>query len=414
MRNINDVIKAGMCLGCGICTYSDQVEKMTFSDTRFQKIPVLKDKNNGDKLAFEICPGKGYNIIEESRNLYGEAKYDLELGHIYNHHAVCSNDSEILKNASSGGIMTHAAIYMLEHNHVDRVLTTYFEFDNGVSTKCFLAKNRGEILQSQGSKYCPVDLSEAIQEIKLNNYRVAVIGTPCQIAGIRKIQRIDEDFNRKVIITIGNFCGGIKSFKNINLIARRKGINPRNITSFRFRGNGQPGSMLIKESSGKTIEIPYPAYVGLNGLSKHLRCHLCVDATAELADLACGDAWVPRFLKDAKPWSVLITRSKKADDVIKAMKESGLITTMSISSEEIKRSQHENLTSKKIRQKSRFLLYRALGFRIPSFDGGYYENKLNLWTEIKVFSKHRIRYILELLNLYNITYKLRQFLKAPK
>lgn len=206
-------------------------------------------------------------------------------------------------------------------------------------------------------------------------------------------------------MTIGNFCGGIKNYDNINIIAKRRGMNPNKISFFRFRGNGQPGSMLIQEHSGKQTEVPYPNYVGLNGLSKHLRCHLCVDATGELADIACGDAWLPRFLNDPHPWSIIITRNKKADDVIKEMIGDHAITTDTISPDEIKLSQHENLRSKKIRQKSRYFLYRQLGFQLPSFDGGYFDNEVDLWTEGKVFAKHTTKELLERLHLFYLLYK---------
>jgi len=405
MKDISEVISNGLCIGCGVCAYSDLINKTAFSKKHDQNIPVLNSENCNDQLAFDICPGKGYKILAESNNLFNNVQYDLEIGHIFNQYAAYSNDKEIMKNASSGGMMSQIAIYLLEEKIVDRVLTTQFRYDSGVKTKCILAKDKGEILHSQGSKYCPVDLSEVIREIKYKKFRVAIIGTPCQIAGIRRIQQRDIEFKRKVIFTIGNFCGGIKRFDNINLISRIKGIDPFNIDFFRFRGDGQPGSMMIKEKGGKTIEIPYPKYVGLNGLSKHLRCHLCVDATAELADVACGDAWLPRFLKDPDPWSVVITRNQETDILMKKMIESNKITVQSISIEEIKTSQHENLYSKKIRQKSRFYLYKILGYTLPSFDGGYHDNKIKIWTEIKVYSKHKIKYILEVMHLFNFVYR---------
>jgi coenzyme F420 hydrogenase subunit beta len=406
MNDIGEVIKKGLCIGCGVCSFSDPIKKMTFSEKHSQYIPLLTDSNKSDKLAFMICPGKGYNIVEESRNLYNHSQYDLELGYINKLYAAFSNDRQILEKASSGGIMSHLAIYLLENGIVDRVLTTQFSYETEPRTVSILAKSKEEILQSQGSKYCPVDISMAIKEIRNNNYVVAIIGTPCQIAGIRNIQRNDSSFSNKIYITIANFCGGFKSYTNIRLIAKRKGIDPKRIVFFRFRGNGQPGSMLIEESTGKKVEIPYPKYVGLNGIPKHLRCHLCVDATGELADIACGDAWLPKFLKDINPWSVIITRNTKADNLVKKMQDLNMITTQTISPAEIKSSQHENLNSKKIRQKSRSYLYKLLGFTLPFFDGGYYDNKIKLWLEIRVFSKHKLKSLLEKLHIFNIAYKL--------
>jgi coenzyme F420 hydrogenase subunit beta len=406
MKNLEGIVKKGLCIGCGICAYSEEIGKTVYSEKRDQFIPLITKENKRDELAYNICPGKGYNIIEESEILFKSAKYDLELGRVFDQYAAFSNDKQILERASSGGIMSHIAIFLLESKTVDRVLTTQFSYEGEPRTVCILAKSREEILQSQGSKYCPVDLSNAIREIKNNDYCVAIIGTPCQIAGIRNIQKIDQSFNKNIFITIANFCGGFKSYNNIRLIAKRKGIKSNKIKFFRFRGNGQPGSMLIEETTGKKIELPYPKYVGLNGISKHLRCHLCVDATGELADLACGDAWLPRFLEDINPWSVLITRNEKADDLVKRMRESNMITTQSISLEDIKKSQHENINSKKVRQKSRYYLYKILGFTLPSFDGGYHENKIKIWTEIKVYTKHKIKSLLEKLHLFQLVYKI--------
>ena len=405
MQNIDDVVKSGLCLGCGICTYSGAIEKTVYSKTRDQFIPLITKENKNDSLAYKLCPGKGYNIIGESKSLYNSPNYDLQLGFIYNQYAAYTNDNKVLKNASSGGVMTQIAIYLLENNLADRVLTTHFIYTSGPQTVCILAKSKDEIISSQGSKYCPVDLSEAINEIKNNEYRVAVIGTPCQIAGIRNIQKSDEGFSSKIVLTIANFCGGFKSYNNINLLAKRKGISFDQITNFRFRGNGQPGSMLIEDKSGKKVEMAYPKYVGLNGEQKHLRCHLCVDATGELADIACGDAWVPRFLEDKHPWSVILTRNKLADDLIMRMIDQKIITTNEITVPEIKYSQRQNLASKKVRQKSRFFLYKRLGYEIPFFDGGYFDNKLNLFTEIQVYTKHKAKHLLEKLNLFYFFYK---------
>ena len=400
LQCVDDVVKAGLCIGCGVCAYSDAIGAMQYSHKQEQYVPVLTDGNGNDAFGFALCPGKGYNIIADSQGLFDEARYDLELGYVYSHCAAFSNDREVMANASSGGMMTQIAIFLLESGIVDRVLVTDFTYGPAPRAACILAKSRSEILGAQGSKYCPVDLSNAVREIKNNSYKVAVLGTPCQIAGIRNIQKNDAAFCEKVVMTIATFCGGVKSYRNVDLLARRHGIDPKGVTFFRFRGNGQPGSMLIRESGGRAAEVPYPQYVGHTGLSKHLRCHLCVDATGELADIACGDAWVPRFLKSPNAWSVVIARSRRAADLIETMAWKGIITTAGISLEEIKSSQRENLRSKKVRQKSRRRLYRALGFTLPSFDGGYDDNGVSIALEVKVLLKHRVKELLEDVRLF--------------
>lgn len=405
MRTVDDVVKSGLCIGCGVCAYSDAVGQMAYSKRIAQHVPVITSANKRDPVAFALCPGKGYDIVAEAEQRYPASSYDIRLGRTYGRYAAYSNDSEVLRNASSGGVMSQIGIYLLERNIVDRVLTTAFTYDGEPRTVARLASSRGDILRSQGSKYCPVDLAEAIRDIRDGPYRVAIIGTPCQIAGIRNIQKHDRSFNSKIVFTIGNFCGGIKSYRNIALLAERRGIEPSKISFFRFRGNGQPGSMRIEEESGKTADVPYPQYVGLNGISKHLRCHLCVDATGELADFACGDAWIPRFLEDVHPWSVVLTRNTAADDLMLDMIRENVITTTPIAHEEVILSQRENLRSKKVRQKSRRFLYRRLGFHLPSFDGGYVDNRIDVWTELKVLFKHRVKGWLEAVHLFSLAHR---------
>ncbi len=89
------------------------------------------------------------------------------------------------------------------------------------------------------------------------------------------------------------------------------------------------------------------------------------------------------------------------------------LTTAEVSLEEIKTAQRENLTSKKTRQKSRYCLYRLLGYSLPSFDGGYRENQLLLLTEFKVFLKHRFKRLLEQLNLFPLVHRMFKWHSRP-
>jgi coenzyme F420 hydrogenase subunit beta len=98
------------------------------------------------------------------------------------------------------------------------------------------------------------------------------------------------------------------------------------------------------------------------------RCLFCIDATAELADFACGDAWVDRYLQDAFAWSIVLARSAAAEDVLRQMSSRGELKCDPISPEEVIRSQRSNLQSKKRRQRKRMALCRLLGVRVPVWD----------------------------------------------
>ena len=230
--------------------------------------------------------------------------------------------------------------------------------------------------------------------------KIAIIGTPCQIAAVRLLQEKNPDLNDKIKLTIANFCGGYRDYRETERLFQISEIKKKDINFFSYRGKGQPGYMTVESNDKKTVNLPYPDYARLTGYTKYSRCRLCVDATGELADLSFGDAWIERFLKTKKKWSFYISRSTFAEEVLNDMLEDGLFEYKEISVEELIKSQTGNLSTKKERQNSRFKLYKKLGYTLPSFDGGYNKEKLNLKLELKVFASQKIMYIFEKMKVY--------------
>ena len=399
MKDISDIVKSGLCLGCGFCTVKGNYE-MKYSESRGMYLP--QQIQSSDNSEFQICPAKGYPIIKMSEELYTtDGCYSIDLGYVCRQLAVSSLSEKVLKNASSGGIMTHILLYLLEQKIVEKVVVTMFVFtENGPRTKTFFTDSIEDILNSQGSKYCPVNMDSFIQELNEHKHeKFAFVGTPCQIAALRKMQQSNL-VSKNLVLTIGNFCGGFKNYNNIRKIAQRHGVDYKKINYFRFRGNGQPGNLLMIDSNEHIYQTNYPSYAGYTGYSKILRCHLCVDVTAELADIACGDAWIDEYLKDEKPWSVAICRNKFAAEIVHNMEKEHIIVTREITDKEICYSQRQNIKSKKYRYISRNKLYRTLGYELPAFDGGFQPIGFPMIVEIKIFFVHRLKECIERLGLY--------------
>jgi coenzyme F420 hydrogenase subunit beta len=407
MKSIHDVIKSGLCLGCGVCRYEDSLGDMIYSWKWGRYLPELRDSGVEKAAAvFAVCPGKGYSIIARAKELYeNDALYNIDLGYVHKVFAVHSNSDTILKSASSGGIITELAFYLLKKKIVEKAVVTKFVYtQEGVRTKTVLTNSYDDLLEAQGSKYCPVNISEVLKEMECFNGKVGFIGTPCQVAGVRSLQKETQKLQGNKIITIANFCGGYKDYNNIRRLAKIQGIKYEDISYLRFRGGGQPGSLVMSDLSGKRIQIPYPKYVGYTGYSRLLRCRLCVDATAELADVACGDAWLPRFENTPSPWSIVITRNSFASRIIEQMIEDRVITAEPITLQEVLESQKLNIRSTKYRQTSRMRLYKMLGYKVPAFDGGYRSERTSLTTEITVYIKHKLTLFLESIGIYYLVY----------
>jgi coenzyme F420 hydrogenase subunit beta len=412
MRSINEVVKSGLCLGCGLCTFDKSIEKTVFDNKRGQFVPYFKNEAIDNKTTIDVCPGKGYDIKNMSEQLFPGQNYSSLIGYYHKNLVGQSLDKEILGNASSGGIMTQLCLYLLDTKLVDKVIVTKFVYTTeGPVTKTFVTNQREEIIKSQGSKYCPVDISAIINEILSGNEKFAYIGTPCQVAGIRKLQKYNTSLRRNLFLAVANFCGGFKNYNNIKLIAKRSNIAYKDINLFNFRGGGKPTSLLMKDLTGKVAKIPYPDYVSYTGINGHLRCRLCVDATGELADISCGDAWLEKYKNNSDQWSFVICRSRFSYEIINEMKNLGYITAAEVESDEIIKSQNMNLNSKKVRYRTKFKIYHILGYKIPIFDGGYLDEYSSFIREIRIFLVGGLKSLLENIGLYWFLYR---FLKKIK
>jgi coenzyme F420 hydrogenase subunit beta len=350
------------------------------------------------------CPGKGYPIQSLSSELFSQSEniyyHDL-LGYYNDIFGLKSKNLDYLKFASSGAVIPTVIDYTLNNNLVDAVLTsemTYSEF-GPIALPIWITDSKMITKNVQGSKYMPIPLLSELEK-GLNLYKkIAVVGTPCQIAALRiYFKNVDCETQRKLVFTMSNFCGGFRDFRESERIISIFKFKLKDLIDFRFRGNGHPGFMSIEDNARK-VKLPYPDYSGLTGVHKMKRCKLCVDATGELSDLSFGDAWLPHL--SGKGFSIVMSRSEIGQNLIRDMVLEGCFEFVAVSEGEVLTSQRGNLETKKIRQRSRNILYRILLKRIPKFDGGFRKEKINILFELKVIFSQNIKPYFFKYKLYN-------------
>lgn len=358
-----------------------------------------------DSVEFECCPGRGYSIVALGGTLFPEATCsDIDLGRYIELFAGYSSQEHIARGATSGGIMTAIAEHLLETGRVTGVVATRTCYTTrGPRSNTFLADSIDGLIQAQGSKYCPTPALAILKQLERAKGPVAFIGTPCQIAGLRMLQGKYRSLMDKIYMMIGSFCGGYRDLRETDTLIRRVGIRPSDVIAFRYRGGGQPGAMMIESREGQRVVLPYPDYMRRTGFIKTKRCRLCVDATAELADISCGDAWLDRFLwESSRQWSIAIVRSTRAREVVSELSASGRLHRTVITAEEVKQSQSYNIASKKVRYEAKTRFYRGIGSATPEFDGGFRRSQGGVLKELNVFVRQHVIHCLEVMGLYPV------------
>jgi coenzyme F420 hydrogenase subunit beta len=212
--------------------------------------------------------------------------------------------------------------------------------------------------------------SEAFRGVK----SVAVIGKPCDIAGLRRLQLAAPERLPKDIIFLSFLCAGTPAVEGTNSVVRSLGGDPEHLVEVRYRGNGWPGQFIARTLAGQVLDTSYEESWGQH-LNRYLhdRCKLCVDGTGAYADVVAGDAWLadergyPRF-ENSPGLSAILTRTHVGERLLLDAEADGAIAAVASMPAALSRQQPYQV------ERRIFAAYRGLGFRIagrrtPSFPG---------------------------------------------
>lgn len=369
---VDKVIKNKLCTNCGTCIsvcptgaiYCKQGE------SNFE-IKLEKKKCNHCGLCLRVCPGQEVDFENLNKNLFGEdheIRHDSNLGYFRDCYLGYAKDSNIRSQCSSGGVVTSILIYLLKNKFIDGVLVTTMDSQRPLISKPFITYSETEIIEARGSKYTPVVLNQCLSEIiKSEKKKFAVVGLPCHIHGIRKLQDINPILKEKIKVCLGIMCGQGVNFSGTKFVLKQLGLKDDDVKSFRYRGDGWPGNITAISSDGQIKKIPYlqASRTFSMGFFTPERCFLCSDLTNELADISFGDAWMSRLMKRKSGINCVIARTKTGRELIR--KTSQTIFYKTVDSDSIVESQKIKLFCKKESHKLLAVAAKFLGLGIPRY-----------------------------------------------
>ena len=411
-NTIEKVTIAELCTGCGTCR-----AVCPFDAIRMEKgkkgiyLPKLNEKCTKCGLCLEACPGYEVDFDWLNLEFFGRKSKNSILGNYLRCYTGYATDFRLRYNSSSGGIVTALLLCAIEEGMIDGALVTKMDEKNPLKPKPFIARSKEEIVSAVGSKYCPVPANIALKNIIEEKGRYAVVGLPCHIQGIRKAEMINEELRKRIRLHIGIFCGGLPSFLATEFLLKKLGSTKDEVRRIEYRGGGWPGRMLIqlrRNASDSKLVIPYPQYLARARWRYFLpvRCKLCTDGVNELADISCGDAWLPEFRKDRIGTSIVIARNEIAERFLQTASTKGWIRLKPTSPDKVAESQQSNLWHKKNKIKTFFYFMKSLQKSSPYYNpiimpettttnylrnllfqlGSFLASKRNLWSLFEAYS----------------------------
>nr|CAA43503.1 F420-reducing hydrogenase subunit [Methanococcus voltae PS] len=231
-----------------------------------------------------------------------------------------ATNNQIRKKSQDGGIVSAAYIHGLESGLLDGVIVR----DKGEDF-CAIPKvltTVDEVLSAAGTKYTTSPnlsvLKSAVREYGCD--KVGFVGTPCQVQSIRKMLKYPVGYRHvpdKIALIMGIFCmenfpyNGLKTIIEEHCGIKMEDVAKTDIGKGKFWVYSKWGDV-------KTIKLkdthPYEQH----------SCHVCMDYTAELADISTGSVGSP------DGWSTIFIRTAKGEAFYKAMEEAGVIEIKNI------------------------------------------------------------------------------------
>lgn len=334
---LDDVVNRGLCTNCGTCKGVCPNNCITLVGDEWD--PELNGKCNACGICYDVCPGKDIPLPEMEKMLFGRQreethKYEYWLG-VYNQsvagHAV---DETIRRRGASGGMATALLLCALQEKVVDAVIVAGMSKEQPWRTAAYLATTPEEIIGAQQSKYASVPINAALQEL----YRrpevkgVGIVALPCQVHALRKMALYNKapKILKTIKVVVGLFCASQLYFKGTeHLVKEWCGVeNLEDITSLEYRGGEWPGSFRVQTKDGKLHSIPQHDYKyhHLIPFFQRDRCMMCLDYSADLADVSLGDIWRLAKLGEAG-WNAGLIRTQTGKELVDLAIEKGYVFT---------------------------------------------------------------------------------------
>jgi coenzyme F420 hydrogenase subunit beta len=287
--------------------------------------------------------------------------------------------------AASGGCASALLVYGLETGIIDGAIVAGMSEKHPWRAEPRLATTKTEVLEAAQSKYTVVPNNAMLSEAKRKGImKLGIVGLPCHIHGIRKIQmhRRPKEVSTQIKFAIGIFCGSNWSYRATEYsIAKSTGIPLRSIKKFEYRAGPESLDTQITLRDEKTIIIPREARASVMRRMQRDRCTMCLDFAAEIADVSLGDIFLPVGSVILPNLSAIIVRTKHGETLINGAERNGYVSTSHL--EESGFCHNVGFENKRYFAPNRITERKRFGWPTPDY---YYEPK----DELPAFADEKV------------------------
>ena len=379
VHTIEDVVERGMCIGCGACSVATKgAVVVKLGRTGMFEADLAGASDDELHVASRVCPFSD-DAVDENRleppSMDGVSEFDERIGWFTNLYVGRRASDASLEGSSSGGVCSWLLKDLMDRGEIDSVIHVGGDSESGQLFGYCISETTEQLMARRKSIYSATTMRDVLEQVKERDQRFVIVGVPCFIRAARLLAAEDESLARRIKYYFGLVCGHMKSQFYAQSLAWQVGISPEQLKSVDFRikapGRGAPDYDFAawSSTSSQPVFIPTSALIGANWGHAAMQpeaCNFCDDIFAETADVAFGDAWLPRFVDEWRGTSLVVSRRPELDTLLNEGVRTGDLDLESCSLEEVVEAQAGNFRHRRIGLDIRRADDLARGLSVPS------------------------------------------------
>jgi coenzyme F420 hydrogenase subunit beta len=316
---MEDVHDRELCIGCGACVDLCPYFK-NYKGQTSQLFPCSLEQGR----CYAYCPKAEVDLNHLYQKIWHRDYDGSALGPYRSVLATRAGRQMAPGRFQAGGTVSALMAYALKNNLIDAAALTDRE---GLIPVPRLLRDWQQVAGCASSKFmASATLSALNQGVREGYQRLGVVGTPCQltaVAQMRTHQLEKKEHNVPVTLSVGLFCNWSLDTRRLNELLDRR-LHISTIRSMDIPP--PPAGIMALETDNGPVEI---ALSEIKPLIPHT-CYICLDMTAEFADLSAG------MFENRPGWNTLIVRSAAGDEIVEQARQEGFIETEDFPAEDLK------------------------------------------------------------------------------
>ncbi len=332
----SEILDQDMCTRCGACVAVCPPGLLSISDDHMP-VPALDPEAMPCaecSLCLDVCPGKDTATPASKSRIFGRSRTPAErwTGIFRRSLVLTSTNPRVLAGAAAGGAGTTLMLTALRSGLADAVIVVGRDAQRPWVPAALITDSEDEVIRCGQTSYCLTPNLQLLRDPRFK--RIALIGVPCEVQAVRKMQNLDPlpEVAEKIVLAVEIACASSTKLAGTEyLITEKLGIKLHDVAEMRYREGEYPGQFTVKTHDGTRKSLPFFEVVDEFKRHKTHRCLVCGDWWSGLADVSISDGDPNIYASSqsgAKPprQSIVMTRTEEGEKIVQAAVRLGLAT----------------------------------------------------------------------------------------